>query len=155
MVPHPRRLPHSISPRRGEGTDRASLGPSTHNSRNLSSVPEHSCGERPKTCRTFTKLQLFKTEINVTGAIASVRQTHPDLAAALKECRQAFLSVALFSGVVNILMLAGPLYLIQIYDRVLSSRNVPTLVALSVFLVIAYGFQGGLDVIRSRVVVRS
>ena len=90
----------------------------------------------------------------MTGAIASVRQTHPDLAAALKECRRAFLSVALFSGVVNMLMLAGPLYLIQVYDRVLASRSVPTLVALSVFLVIAYGFQGGLEVVRSRLAVR-
>jgi ATP-binding cassette subfamily C protein len=76
------------------------------------------------------------------------------LAAALKECRSAFLSVALFSGVVNMLMLAGPLYMLQIYDRVLSSRNVPTLVALSVFLVVAYGFQAALEIIRSRLVVR-
>ena len=74
---------------------------------------------------------------------------------ALRDCRRAFWSVALFSGVVNILMLAGPLYMLQIYDRVLSSRSVPTLIALSVFLVGAYAFQGALDLIRSRVVVRS
>jgi PrtD family type I secretion system ABC transporter len=80
--------------------------------------------------------------------------THPDLAAALRECRRAFTSVALFSGIVNLLMLAGPLYMLQIYDRVLSSRSVPTLVALSVFLVGAYAVQGALDLIRSRVVVR-
>jgi len=79
---------------------------------------------------------------------------HPELAAALRECRRAFGSVALFSGVVNLLMLAGPLYMLQIYDRVLSSRSVPTLVVLSVFLVGAYAFQGALDLIRSRVVVR-
>jgi ATP-binding cassette subfamily C protein len=81
--------------------------------------------------------------------------THPDLAAALRECRRAFRSVALFSGMVNLLMLAGPLYMLQIYDRVLSSRSVPTLVALSLFLVGAYAFQGALDLIRSRVVVRA
>ena len=56
---------------------------------------------------------------------------------------------------VNLLMLAGPLYMLQIYDRVLSSRSVPTLVALSLFLVGAYAFQGALDLIRSRVVVRA
>ena len=78
-----------------------------------------------------------------------------DLAAALRECRSAFGSVALFSGIVNLLMLAGPLYMLQIYDRVLSSRSFPTLVALSIFLVGAYGFQGALDMIRSRVVVRA
>ena len=75
--------------------------------------------------------------------------------AALKDCRQAFWSVALFSAVVNMLMLAGPLYMLQIYDRVLSSRSVPTLVALSVFLVGAYLFQGALDIVRSRIVVRA
>jgi ATP-binding cassette subfamily C protein len=65
-----------------------------------------------------------------------------------------FLSVALFSAMVNLLMLAGPLYMLQIYDRVLSSHSVPTLVALSIFLIIAYSFQAGFDVIRSRLTVR-
>jgi ATP-binding cassette, subfamily C, type I secretion system permease/ATPase len=73
----------------------------------------------------------------------------------LKECRRAFSSIAVFSAVVNILMLAGPLYMLQIYDRVLASRSVPTLVALTVFLVGALAFQGILDVIRSRIVVRA
>ena len=73
---------------------------------------------------------------------ASKTPVHPDLAAALGECKRAFGSVALFSGVVNLLMLAGPLYMLQIYDRVLSSRSVPTLIALSIFLVGAYAFQG-------------
>jgi PrtD family type I secretion system ABC transporter len=88
--------------------------------------------------------------------IFSVRSsTHPDVAAALRDCRRAFASVALFSGVVNLLMLAGPLYMLQIYDRVLSSKSVPTLVALSIFLIGAYAFQGALDMLRCRVVVRS
>lgn len=73
---------------------------------------------------------------------------------ALADCRRSFRGVALFSVVVNLLMLAGPLYMLQVYDRVLSARSVPTLVALSVFLVGAYLFQGILDVIRARVVVR-
>src|SRR5262245_13040184 len=80
---------------------------------------------------------------------------HPDVGAALRDCRRVFWSVALFSGLVNLLMLAGPLYMLQIYDRVLSSRSIPTLIALSVFLVGAYAFQGTLDLIRSRVVVRA
>src|SRR6185503_7535772 len=80
---------------------------------------------------------------------------HPGLAEALRECKRAFGSVALFSGVVNLLMLAGPLYMLQVYDRVLASRSVPTLIALSVFLIGAYLFQGVLDLVRTRVVVRS
>jgi PrtD family type I secretion system ABC transporter len=74
---------------------------------------------------------------------------------ALADCRRAFRTVALFSGVINVLMLVGPLYMLQIYDRVLASRSVPTLVALSSLLVAAYAFQGVLDVIRSRIVVQS
>ena len=65
------------------------------------------------------------------------------------------MGVALFSAIVNLLMLAGPIYMLQIYDRVLASRNVPTLVALTIFLVGAYAFQGVLDLIRSRIVVRA
>jgi PrtD family type I secretion system ABC transporter len=82
-------------------------------------------------------------------------QRHPEVGAALKECRRAFSSIAVFSAVVNILMLAGPLYMLQIYDRVLASRSVPTLLALTIFLVGALAFQGILDVIRSRIVVRA
>src|SRR6185295_4680852 len=78
-----------------------------------------------------------------------------EVALALHQCRQAFWSVAVFSGVVNLLMLAGPLYMLQVYDRVLSSRSVPTLVALTVFVVGAYAFQGALDLIRSRIVMRA
>src|SRR3954468_16385647 len=86
---------------------------------------------------------------------ATKTPVHPDLAEALRECRRAFRSVALFSGMVNLLMLAGPLYMLLVYDRVLSSRSVPTLIALSIALVGAYSFQGLLDFIRSRVVVRA
>ena len=68
--------------------------------------------------------------------------------------RLGIATVAVFSGLVNMLMLAGPLYMLQIYDRVLSARSVQTLVALSVFLIVAYGFQAALDVVRSRLVVR-
>ena len=89
------------------------------------------------------------------GTSTSTFLIHPDVAAALKDCRHAFWSVAIFSAAVNVLMLAGPLYMLQIYDRVLSSRSVPTLVALTIFLVGAYSFQVVFDLIRSRVVVRS
>ncbi len=80
---------------------------------------------------------------------------HPAVAAGLKDCRRTFWSVAIFSGGVNPLMLAGPLYMLQVYDRVLSSRSVSTLVALTVLLVGAYSFQAALDLIRSRIVMRA
>ena len=92
---------------------------------------------------------------NVNRASSLTKVPHPHVVAALKDCQQAFWSVAVFSGVVNLLMLAGPIYMLQIYDRVLASRSVPTLVALSVFLVGAYAFQAVLDILRTRIVVRS
>jgi PrtD family type I secretion system ABC transporter len=83
------------------------------------------------------------------------RAPHPAISAALKDCRRAFGSVALFSGMVNLLMLAGPLYMLQVYDRVLASHSVPTLVALSALLCGALALQGVMDMIRNRVVTRS
>ena len=79
-----------------------------------------------------------------------------DVAEAIKDCRRrAFWSVALLSGTVNVLVLAGPLYMLQIYDRVLGSRSVPTLVALTIVLFGAYAFLGAFDLIRSRIVLRT
>ena len=55
-----------------------------------------------------------------------------ELAAALGACRRAFLAIALFSGMSNILMLTGSLFMLEVYDRVIPSRSVPTLVALPI-----------------------
>jgi PrtD family type I secretion system ABC transporter len=73
---------------------------------------------------------------------------------ALKDCRSAFWGVGIFSGVVNLLMLTGSLYMLQVYDRVLSSRSIPTLVALTVLMLGLYLFQAILDIVRTRIVVR-
>ena len=86
---------------------------------------------------------------------SSAPRPHPALAAALKDCRRAFRSVALFSAVVNILMLAGPLYMLQVYDRVLASHSVATLIALSALLCGALALQAAMELIRGRIVTRS
>ena len=78
----------------------------------------------------------------------------PNLAGALRFCRSAFVGVALFSGVINMLMLAGAIYMLEVYDRVLPSHSVPTLVGLTILLVVLYGGQGLLDFVRGRVLVR-
>ena len=80
---------------------------------------------------------------------------HSALEGAFKECRRAIWSVVFFSGAMNVLMLVGPIYMLQVYDRVLTSRSIPTLAALSVFLIGAYAFQTALEVIRSRIIVRA
>ena len=77
-----------------------------------------------------------------------------ELAAALASCRRAFLAIALFSGMSNILMLSGALFMLEIYDRVLPSRSVPTLVALLILVGGLYAAQGFIDAIRSRILVR-
>jgi len=77
-----------------------------------------------------------------------------ELAAALATCRKAFSGVAVFSAILNVLYLTGSFYMLEVYDRVLASRSVPTLVGISVLALILFGFQGVLDIIRSRVLVR-
>ena len=53
-----------------------------------------------------------------------------EIRAALQESRRLFASIALFSAFVNLLMLTGPLFTLQIYDRVLTSRSEATLAVL-------------------------
>src|SRR5919202_2917654 len=77
-----------------------------------------------------------------------------ELAEALASCRGAFLSIGLFSGVINILMLTGSIYMLQVYDRVLPSRSVPTLVGLTLLIIFLFALQGGLDFIRQRLLTR-
>jgi ATP-binding cassette subfamily C protein len=77
-----------------------------------------------------------------------------ELATALGACRRAFIAIALFSGMSNILMLCGALFMLEVYDRVLPSRSVPTLVGLLILVTGLYGAQGLIDMIRSRILVR-
>ena len=66
----------------------------------------------------------------------------------------AFGAVGMFSGVINVLMLTGSFFMLQVYDRVLPSRSVPTLLMLGALALLLYGFQGILEFIRGRVLVR-
>ena len=74
--------------------------------------------------------------------------------AALRGTRSLFISLGVFSCFVNILMLTGPLYMLQVYDRVLSSRSESTLVALTVLIAALYGIMGVLDYARGRIAAR-
>lgn len=76
------------------------------------------------------------------------------IAAAFSACRNALIGTGAISFVINLLMLTGPLFMLQIYDRVLTSRSVPTLVALLVLVASLYTFMGLLELIRSRILVR-
>jgi ATP-binding cassette subfamily C protein len=77
-----------------------------------------------------------------------------ELATALASYKTALIGIGLASGVVNILALTGSIFMMQVYDRVIPGRSVPTLIGLGVIAAGLYAFQGGLDVIRSRLLVR-
>nr|WP_281416963.1 type I secretion system permease/ATPase [Ancylobacter lacus] len=72
----------------------------------------------------------------------------------MRAVRGALLGVGVLSGASNLLMLTGPLFMIQIYDRVLTSRSVPTLVALSALVLVIYVGLALIDILRSRVLAR-
>ena len=71
-----------------------------------------------------------------------------------RESRQLIAAVVVFGFFVNLLMLAGPLYILNVYDRVLSSRSVETLVALTLLLAFVYIMMGILDYVRGRIMGR-
>ena len=73
---------------------------------------------------------------------------------ALRQSMGSFAAVGLFSMVHNLLMLASPVFMLQIYDRVLASGSIPTLIALSGVVLALFLVSGLLDLIRARVLVR-
>ncbi|WP_432414790.1 type I secretion system permease/ATPase [Chromohalobacter israelensis] len=81
-------------------------------------------------------------------------QSPTDLQLALKSCRHSFVTVGFFSMFINLLMLVPPLYMLQVYDRVISSRSEETLLMLTLVVVFLFCVMGGLEFIRSRILVR-
>ncbi len=78
-----------------------------------------------------------------------------ELFGALKLMRRIFMSAGIFSFFINMLMLVPSLYMMQVYDRVLASRNEWTLLMLTLLLLFLYVLMGGLEWIRSELLVRS
>ena len=77
-----------------------------------------------------------------------------ELLGALKPFRNAFITVGVFSFFINLMMLAPSLYMMQVYDRVLGSRNETTLLALTLLILGLYGLNSLLESVRSIVLVR-
>ena len=78
-----------------------------------------------------------------------------EIHAVLAESRRLFIAVGLFSAFVNLLMLTGPVFMLQIYDRVLPSRSEATLVALAGITAFLFLMMGLLDYARTRVLARA
>ncbi len=77
-----------------------------------------------------------------------------ELSAALAACRGAFVGTALLSGMSNILMLSGAMFMLEVYDRVLPSRSTPTLVGLTILVAGLFAALGLIDAIRGRILGR-
>ncbi|RED11944.1 type I secretion system permease/ATPase [Pontivivens insulae] len=77
-----------------------------------------------------------------------------ELRAVLRKSRVLFWTVALFSIFSNLLVLTGPIFMLQVYDRVLSSRSEATLVALFALVAMLYAIMGILDYARGRILAR-
>src|ERR1700735_1903088 len=77
-----------------------------------------------------------------------------ELGDALRACRSAFIGVGVMSCMINLLYLTGSLFMLEVYDRVLPSRSVPTLVGLIILASGLYVAQGILDLIRGRILGR-
>jgi PrtD family type I secretion system ABC transporter len=86
------------------------------------------------------------------AAAPGVRRS--ELGEALRACRSAFIGVGVMSCMINLLYLTGSLFMLEVYDRVLPSRSVPTLVGLILLAGFLYAAQGVLDLIRGRILGR-
>jgi ATP-binding cassette subfamily C protein len=89
-----------------------------------------------------------------TGAVQTKKTTRSELGEALRSCRIALIGVGLISCMVNLLYLTGSIFMLEIYDRVLPSRSVSTLVGLVILAGGLYAAQGVLDLLRGRILVR-
>ena len=86
--------------------------------------------------------------------MANDRRDTNEIAAALARCKTAFIGVAVMSGLVNILYLTGSFFMLEVYDRVIPSRSVPTLIGLAALALVLYAFQGVLEALRGRILAR-
>jgi PrtD family type I secretion system ABC transporter len=77
-----------------------------------------------------------------------------ELRSVLARCRSAFVGIGIFSGLINLLTLTGSLFMLEVYDRVLPSRSIPTLVGLAIIAALLFIFQGIMEIIRGRMLVR-
>src|ERR1700723_813079 len=86
------------------------------------------------------------------AGVPGVRRS--ELGEALRACRSAFIGVGAMSCMINLLYLTGSIFMLEVYDRVLPSRSVPTLVGLIILAGGLYIAQGILDLLRGRILGR-
>lgn len=77
-----------------------------------------------------------------------------ELALAIRHCRDSFQSAAIFSFIINLLMLMPSIYMMQVYDRVLGSNSTSTLLMLTLLATVLFILLGALEWVRSQILVR-
>ena len=77
-----------------------------------------------------------------------------ELQRAIRACRSAFAACALFSLAINVLMLTSPIYMLQVYDRVLTTGRIETLVMLTLMATAALAVMCALDALRTSITIR-
>jgi len=83
-----------------------------------------------------------------------MNKSSSELLEIIKASKQAFYFTAFISLFINLLMLVPSLYMLQLYDRVLSSRSQETLLMLTLIVLVMFGVMGTLEFIRSRILIR-
>ena len=83
------------------------------------------------------------------------RPQRSELWLALRSVRGAFFWTAAFSMIINVLMLTGAIFMLEVYDRVLPSHSIPTLIGMCLIAGILFAAMGFLDLIRNRLLVRA
>ncbi len=122
--------------------------------RTIPAAPQSAPGMRPA-----HSLKVFKPSAT-SGGLFGIFLTwllgprDSEIKDAVAASRRALNATFLFSAVINVLMLAGPLFMLQVYDRVLSSGSFPTLISLSIITAGLYGIIGMLELARSRIIGR-
>ncbi len=82
------------------------------------------------------------------------KSSKSEIALALNEFKGAFRTVGIFSAIINLMLLVPSLYMLQVYDRVLSSRNETTLLMLTIMVLGAFLFMSALEFVRTFVLIR-
>ena len=90
----------------------------------------------------------------ITAAVQALKSAQSPVKDALARCRFGIFGAVLISMVMNVLVLTGPFYMLQIYDRVLPGHSVSTLMAFSLLALILFIAHGCLDLIRTRLMAR-
>ncbi len=98
---------------------------------------------------------LSASPVGGLAALFPVLNGNDPLTKGLRASARRMAFIAIFSGVINLLMLSGSLYMLQVYDRVIPSRNLATLIGLSALVLVAYATQGYFEALRLRMLSRT